>query len=186
MRALFNWPTLRAVLIVIILGFIAPATPTVSDYWFEFGNAVPETLGLTKPVLFDDVIEFHTFPDERIVELTRTGSYDIEGPFTELTLIRTGGGRAVAVDFEALSFIIDDPGSYEITIDGGPVAVAVLPDRTKDIVASSIGASALLLIGYLGVRTCLARRRRRGADAALVAPRRRNAQTADRQRTVPT
>lgn len=61
MRALFNWPTLRAVLIVIILGFIAPATPTVSDYWFEFGNAVPETLGLTKPVLFDDVIEFHTF-----------------------------------------------------------------------------------------------------------------------------
>lgn len=65
MRQLSRFKNILLAICAIVLLLLLPSIPIVGDIWFEFGNVIPETVGLVHPVLPDEVIELNHCGENR-------------------------------------------------------------------------------------------------------------------------
>ena len=157
---------MKAILLAIcaiVLLFLLPSIPIIGDIWFEFGNVIPETLGLVHPVLPDEVIELNQLPAQKTVTLTRLNqTYVITGEVDSVTVTAQNAASdpiVVTQNAQDSSFELTEAGEYTIAVNGSSnEPVMIMPDRTRDIIVATISALIQLLILYAIYRAISARR----------------------------
>ena len=133
----------------IALIFILPFIPILGDIWFEFGNAIPETIGLTNPVLPDEAQELE-LPVSQLFTLERTGRYEVMGGTAVQVIPQNSTTKPVIITPRSFqtTFTIEEAGEYLIQIEGsGAEAAVLMPSRNKDIIIATI--SALIQVSLL-------------------------------------